>query len=150
PDGVIARPGAFDADAVAGARRYAIQALRRVVPQPARHRRARAVLAVERVFGGALHEATARITIAAARRAADAVVRQVFFIAVDADQVLERAGDAGLLVRLEFWKIDHNVGFEHFPGDEVLVTARRVSARHQAWVVAGDAERGAAVGHRLK
>ena len=44
--------------------------------------------------------AVAGITIAAAFRAADAVMWQVLFVAVDANQILERTGNARFSVRL--------------------------------------------------
>ena len=62
-------------------------------------------------------------------------MRQKFFIAVDADQVLQSAGDTGLLMRLQLRQINHQVGFDDFPGDQVPMPARTVIFAQQLRVV---------------
>ena len=50
------------------------------------------------------------------------MMRQIFLVPVDADEVLKSAGDSCLLVHLQLGDIDHNIGFHDVARDEVLVT----------------------------
>ena len=51
------------------------------------------------------------------------MVREVFFVSIDADQVLESAGDARFLMSLEFRKVDNYIGIYYVSCDEVLMAS---------------------------
>src|SRR5262245_45182367 len=53
-------------------------------------------------------------------------MRQPVLVPVDADEVLEGAGDPRLLVRLELREIDEDVGADGAGADEVLVLSPRM------------------------
>ena len=101
PHRIVAVPRAFDAGRRFAALAGALEERRRSEQSRLRAAAGEAVRRVIGVFGERLQNRAAGIRVAAAPGAALAVVRQVGLVAVDADQVLERAGDARLLVRLQ-------------------------------------------------
>ena len=56
-------------------------------------------------------------------------------MAVDPHDVLERSGDPGLPMRLQFRDVDHGVSVKHRLGNEVLIGALIVVTRHDGYVV---------------
>ena len=68
------------------------------MPKPRASARARRVLPIRQMLKGALQDAAAIVTVASSVGTADAVVRQELLVAVDADEVLECAGQPRLLV----------------------------------------------------
>src|SRR5580658_9644251 len=93
------------------------------------------VLAIGHVFESALDDGISRIAIAAVGRSTHTMVRQIFFVAVDADEILESAGDSGFFVSLEFRQIDDDVGIDGGTRDEVLMYAAMMCVGHKARVV---------------
>ena len=63
-------------------------------------------------------------------------MRQIFLVAVNANQVLEGARDARFSVRLQFGEVDDNVGFDHFFGDQVLVDTGVMRPGHKPGIIA--------------
>ncbi len=49
------------------------------------------------------------------------MVWEIFFVAVDSDQILKRAGYSRFLMRLEFGKIDDDISLDNFSGNQVLM-----------------------------
>ena len=78
------------------------------------------------------------------------MMRQILFVAVDADQILERTGDAGFFVRLELREVDEHIGFDHFARNQILMDARMMRLGHQAMVVPGDAKSVFTIADRLQ
>ena len=78
------------------------------------------------------------------------MVRQVGLVAVDADQVLERAGDAGLLVRLQLRHVEDDVGLDQLARHEVAMPAAAVRLVERTRVVHRHAERRLVAGDRLE
>jgi hypothetical protein len=73
------------------------------------------------------------------KRAVD-VVRQEFLVAIDANQVLQRARDAGFDVRLHLRQVDDDVRLEDRAADQVFIRLPVMMRVHQPVVVVGHAE----------
>ncbi len=71
-------------------------------------------------------------------RAAFSMMRQIFLVTVNPDNVFQRAGHAGFFVRLELRDIKHNIRIYHVPSDKVLVLSWCVRSLQQIRVVHGD------------
>src|SRR5262249_1956180 len=100
PDRVIPGPRTLDAYSISHQLSRSFELCRNGLPSPpASHRRGH-IFSIECVFEREFYRASARVTVATSRRAADAVMREILFVAVDPNQVLERTGDAGLFMRL--------------------------------------------------
>ncbi len=120
------------------------------MPEPRAGARARRVLPIGQMLKGTLHDAAAIVAVTSPAGTADAVVRQELLVAIDADEVLECAGQPRLLVGLQLREVDNDVGLDHLACNQVLMTARRVRAGQQPRVVASYAETTAVVGDRLE
>ena len=48
---------------------------------------------------------------------------EIFLVAVNADQILERAGDAGLTVQFKLGQIDNHIRIDHLTRYQVLVNS---------------------------
>src|SRR5215510_16565462 len=78
------------------------------------------------------------------------MVRQVLLVPVDPDQIFERAGDPGFLVRLQLGQVNDHIRIDHLFRHEVLMTSGGVRPCQEARVIAGDTERIPAVGDRFE
>ncbi len=68
------------------------------------------------------------------------VMRQPVLVGVDADEILEGAGEARLLVRLQLGQVDQDIGVHRRPAEQVLVAGARVAGVRLRHVVAGAVE----------
>src|SRR5262244_2904601 len=78
------------------------------------------------------------------------MVGQVLLVPVDPDQIFERAGDPGLLVRLQLRQVNDHVRFDDLFRHKVLMASGGMRPRQEARVIAGDTERIPAVGDRFE
>ena len=92
------------------------------------------------VFRVGLQPRRTFITVAAIPGTTFAMMRQVFLVPVDANQVLECSGDSCLLVGLQLWQVHHDIRVDHFTSDKILMTAASVRLAQVVRVVHGDAE----------
>jgi hypothetical protein len=77
-------------------------------------------------------------------------MREVRLVAVDADQILQRPGEAGLRMRFPFGQVDDQVGVEHRLADQVAVVAGAVAAAGERRIVIVNRESIGLVGDRLE
>src|SRR5262245_14228395 len=78
------------------------------------------------------------------------MVGQVLLVSVDPDQIFERAGDPGFLVRLQLRQVDDHVRFDHLFRHKVLMASWGMRPRQEARVITGDAESIPPVGDRFE
>src|SRR5215813_7879405 len=68
------------------------------------------------------------------------MVGQILLIPVDPDQVFERAGDPGFLVRLQLGQVNDHVRFDHLFRHKVLMTSGSVCSCQEARIITSDTE----------
>src|SRR5262245_49697233 len=78
------------------------------------------------------------------------MMRQVLLVPVDPNQVFERAGYPGFLVRLQLGQVYDHIGLNHLPGHEVLMTSGSVCSGQEARIIASYTESIPAIGDRFE
>ncbi len=89
-----------------------------------------------------IEPAATRILVAATGLRTHAMMRQQVLVAVDADQVLQRQGDARLLVGLELRKVHHQIRLQYRLREQVLVASIDVVMGRRHGVIVGAAKAG--------
>ena len=137
PQGVVAVPRALAVTGPAGRLAQAARAAARDMEESALPQRGVHVLPLGDAGVQALEQVPLEVLVAALGHRARAVVGQPVLLSIDAHQVLERAGEGGLVVRLPLGKVDHQVGRQDGLRQQVLVMADVVMRGHDLGVVVG-------------